>query len=57
MAAEVSLQPPGVMGTYTYWHVACDKEKHFEIVRALIRGFKHYKIENVPKIGHLELMP
>jgi hypothetical protein len=44
------------MGTYTYGHVARGKEKPFEIVLALIRGVKHYKIENVPKIGHLELV-
>jgi hypothetical protein len=53
----ITQQPPGVMGTYTYWHVAGGKEKPFKIVLDLICGFKHYKMENVPKIRHLELIP
>jgi hypothetical protein len=44
------------METCTYWHVASNKEKSFKRVLGLIYRFKHGKIENVPKIGHLEVI-
>jgi hypothetical protein len=44
------------MGTYTYRHVAGKEEKPFKKALGLIYRFKHYKIENVLRIGHLELI-
>ena len=39
---------------YIYWRVAGNKEKSFQIVLGLIYRFKHYKMENVQKIGHIQ---
>ena len=56
IASEVSQQPPRVMGTYTYWHVAGNTETLLKNILDLIYRFNHYKMENVQKIGHLELL-
>jgi hypothetical protein len=52
----ITQQPSGVMGTYTYLRVVGNKEETLKTVLDLIYGFKCGKMENVPNIGHLELI-
>ena len=47
----ISQQLPGVMETYTYWHVASNKENPFKKVLGLIYRFKYYKMK-LREVGH-----